>query len=52
MNTYRYIPLFQKKLRYLPAIKENNGIWVYIPTTLPADPDTDQDQEPIIPEDA
>ena len=51
MQNYRYIPLQDKNLRYLPAIKENKGIWVYIPI-VSLDPETDLDQEPIISEDA
>lgn len=48
MKDYRLIPLQDKNLRYLPAIKENKGMWVYIPT-LPTDPD-DQDHEPVVSE--
>ncbi len=50
MKSYRLIPT-NKKLHYLPAIKQSKGIWVYIPA-LPADPEADQDQEPIVTEDS
>ena len=56
MNRYRLIPI--GKPRYLPAIltpakrlKKGEGMLIYIPT-LPADPDTDPDQEPIVSEDS
>ena len=58
MEDYHYIPISGEKLRYLPAIltptkhlKKGEEVLVYIPT-LPVDPDTDLDQEPIVPEDA
>lgn len=57
MDYYHYIPI-RGKLRYLPVIlqpakrqKKNKDVLFYIPI-LPTNPDTDLDQEPIVPEDA
>lgn len=57
MEDYHYIPI-RGKLRYLPVIlppakrqKKNEDVLFYIPI-LPTNPDTDLDQEPIVPEDA